>query len=183
MSKQEEVKKDDLKEIHEKRKNIPEDVYQKIAQKVFKNIIKAIGMILYFMVLNIAFTKMQQDRLGEDLKVFAGMFLIAGIVALEVAYKKDNGKIAISGIELLILAMHSLSIMHIIKLFKYDFRLYSVTSSYIFAIYYVLKATIIFTKERNQYLKSLSDISDIVKKEEPVKKEARKRNKEEVKSK
>ena len=42
MNKQEEVKKDDLKDIHEKRKNIPEDVYQKIAKKVFKNIIKAI---------------------------------------------------------------------------------------------------------------------------------------------
>lgn len=183
MSKQEVIKKDNIKEIHERRKNIPDDIYQKIATKVFKNIIKAIAIILYFMILNIAYTKMQQDRLAEDLKVFAGMFLIAGLVALELAYKKDNGKIAISGVELLVLSMHSLSIMHIIRLLKYDFRLYSLTSSYIFAIYYVLKATIIYIKERNQYLKSLSDISDIVKKDEPIKKEAKKRNKEEVKHK
>ena len=48
-----------------------------------------------------------------------------------------------------------------------------------FAIYYVLKSTVIYTRARMKYLKSLSDISEIVK-DEPVVKEAKKRNEEPI---
>ena len=118
---------------------------------------------------------MQQERLIGDIKVFAGAFLVTGIIFLEIAYKKDKGTIAITGIEFLCLSLHNLSIMHIITLFKYDFRVYLLTSSYIFSIYYVLKSIILYTKGRKDYLNSLSDISEIVKKDEPIKREAKKR--------
>lgn len=68
--------------------------------------------------------------------------------------------------------------MHIITLFQYHFQFYLLTSSYVFSIYYVLKAIILYTKGRRDYWKSLSDISEIVKKEEPIKKEAKKRKEE-----
>lgn len=143
---------------------------------VFKNLLKAIGLICYFIVLSFAYTRMNVDRLTNDIKVFAGVFLLAGLIMLERAYKKDDGKIAISGIELLFIAMHSLSINHVINFYKYDFKTYLLTSSYIFAIYYVLKSIISYTKEKRAYLKNLSDISEIVK-EEPIKKEAKRRRK------
>lgn len=143
---------------------------------IFKNLLKAVGIMGYFIILNIAYTKMNLDRLINDIEVFSGIFLVLGLVFLERAYKKDDGKIAISGIELLCLSMHSLSINHVITFYKYDFRLYLLTSSYIFAIYYVLKSIVIYTKEKRKYLKDLSDISEIVK-EEPIKKEAKKRRK------
>ena len=95
---------------------------------------------------------------------------------LEKAYKKDSGKDAISAIELLFLSIHSLSIMHVVTVFKYDFRYYLLTSSYIFSAYYILKSIILYTKEKKQYLDSLSDISEIVKKDEPIKKEAKKKS-------
>ena len=98
---------------------------------------------------------------------------------LEKAYKKDDTSIALTGVELLVLSIHSLSIMHVINVYKYDFRYYLLTSSYIFSIYYVLKSIILYTKEKKEYLNSLSDISEIVKKEEPVKKEAKKKSKKE----
>lgn len=182
MNKKEKViEKDEIKEIHEKRKKVPKEISQEIAKKIFKNIIKAIFIILYFMILNLAYTKMQEARLVEDLKVFAGAFLIAGLIGLEYAYKNDKGSIAITGIEMIALSMHTLSIMHICTFLKYDFRIYLLTSSYIFSIYYVLKSIVIYTKERKTYLESLSDISDIVKKEEPIKKEAKKsKSKKEV---
>ena len=141
---------------------------------IFKNLLKAIGIMCYFIILNFAYTRMNTDRLINDIEVFSGIFLVIGLVMLEIAYKKDSGKSAISGIELLVLSMHSLSINHIITFYKYDFRFYLLVSSYVFAIYYVLKSVIIYTKEKREYLKSLSDISEIVK-EEPVKKEAKKR--------
>ena len=143
---------------------------------IFKNLLKAIGIMCYFIILNFAYTRMNLDRLINDIEVFSGIFLVLGLVFLERAYKNDDGKIAISGIELLCLSMHSLSINHVITFYKYDFRLYLLTSSYIFAIYYVLKSIVIYTKEKRKYLKDLSDISEIVK-EEPIKKEAKKRSK------
>lgn len=76
--------------------------------------------------------------------------------------------------------------MHVITLFKYEFQFYLLTSSYVISIYYVLKATILYTKGRKEYLESLSDISEIVKKDKPIKKTAKKRNqkqKEEIKEK
>ena len=143
---------------------------------IFKNLLKAIGVMIYFIVLNFAYTRMNTDRLMNDIEVFAGIFLVVGLVMLERAYKKDSGNMALSGIELLCLSMHSLSINHVIAFYQYDFRFYLLTSSYVFAIYYVLKSIIIYTREKRQYLKNMSDISEIVK-EEPIKKEAKKRRK------
>ena len=143
---------------------------------IFRNLLKAIGIMAYFVILNIAYVRMNVDRLMNDIEIFAGTFLVFGLIMLEIAYKKDSGKTAISGIELLVLSMHSLSIKHVITFYQYDFRFYLLTSSYVFAIYYVLKSTIIYTKEKRKYLKNLSDISEIVK-EEPIKKEAKKRRK------
>ena len=158
----------------EKRK-LPKEISQEILKKIFRNLLRAIGIMFYFIVLNFAYSKMKQERLVGDIEVFAGAFLVAGIILLERAYKKDDGSMGITGVEFLFLSLHSLSIMHVISLFQYDFRFYLLTSSYVFSIYYVLKAIVLYTKGRKEYLDSLSDISEIVKKEEPVKKEAKKK--------
>lgn len=165
-----------------KKKKLPKEISQEILKKMFGSLLRAVGIMLYFIILNLAYSNMKQERLISDIEVFAGSFLIVGIIFLEKAYKKDNGSMAVSGMEFLILSLHSLSIMHVITLLKYDFRFYLLASSYVFSIYYVLKAIILYTKDRREYLNSLSDISEIVKKDEPVKKEAKKRNNaEEVK--
>ncbi len=162
-----------------KGKKLPKEISQEILKKMFASLLRAIGIMLYFIVLNLAYSTMKQERLIEDIKVFAAVFLIMGMVFLEKAYKKDNGSKAISGIEFLVLSLHSLSIMHVITLFQYNFQFYLLTSSYIFSIYYVFKAIVLYTKGRRDYLKGLSDVSEIVRKEEPVKKEAKKRSLEE----
>ncbi len=175
--KQEEIITLDQKSQEEK---MLKEVSQENLKKIFKNIIYAVGIMIYFIILNLAYNAMKQERLIEDIKVFAGAFLVVGMLLLERAYQKDDESIALTGIEFLVLSLHSLSIMHVITLFQYDFRFYLLTSSYLIAIYYVLKAIILYTKARKDYLKSLSDISEIVKKEEPSKKEAKKRIEEEV---
>ena len=144
--------------------------------KIIKNLLKAVGVVCYFIVLSFAYTRMNLDRLVTDIEVFSGAFLVLGILALEKSYKDENGSLAITGIELLVLSMHSLSIMHVIALFKCDFKTYMGISSIVAVVYYLFKGIISYTKERREYLKGLSDISEIVKEEEPVKKEAKKRN-------
>lgn len=148
-------------------------------KKIGKNLSRALCIIIYFIILFFAYTRMNLDRLAEDIQVFSGAFLVLGILALEKAYKKDSGEVAITGIELLVLSMHSLSIMHMITLLRYDFKSYLLISSGTVVIYYVLKVIIIYTKDKKEYLKGLSDISKIVKEDEPIKKEAKKRNKNE----
>lgn len=173
--------KDTIKkeETQEKSKKLPKEISQEILKKMFGNLLKAVSIMLYFIVLNLAYSTMQQERLIGDIEVFAGAFLVVGIIFLEKAYKRDNGNMGITGVECLFLSLHSLSIMHVITMFKYDFRFYLLTSSYVFSIYYVLKSIVLYTKGRKEYLNSLSDISEIVKKEEPIKKEAKKREKQE----
>ena len=128
-------------------------------KKVIFNILKAVGIVVYFIVLILAFNTIKQERLVEDIKVFSGVFLILALIVLERAYKKDSG-------------------VHMTALLKYDFKSYMIASSVVFGVYYVLKAIIVYTKGRKDYLKSLNDISEIVKKDEPLKKEAKKRKKE-----
>lgn len=142
---------------------------------IFKNLVRAILVMLYFITLNFAYTRMNLERLIGDIKVFSGVFLVLGLLALEKSYKEEKGSTAITAIELMALSMHSLSIMNVITMMKYDFRTYLLTSSYIIAIYYVFKAIVIYTMQKRKELKELSDISEIVKEDEPIKKEAKKR--------
>ena len=165
----------------EKKKKLPKEISQEMLKKIFKNLLRAVGIMLYFIILNLAYSTMKQERLVGDIEVFAGAFLVVGIIFLEKAYKRDDDSMGITGVECLFLALHSLSIMHVIAMFQYDFRFYLLTSSYVFSIYYVLKSIILYTKGRREYLNSLSDISEIVKKEEPIKKEAKKRKESEEK--
>lgn len=148
-------------------------------KKITKDLIIAICLIAYVLILALAYTKMNIDRLSKDIQVFAGTFLVLGLLGLEKAYKSDDGKTAITAIELLVMSFYSLSIMHMVALIKCDFINYMFFSAGAIAIYYFIKEIIIFTKQKRDDLKNLSDISEIVKKDKPIKKEAKKRTKEE----
>ncbi len=162
--------------IEEKDKKLPKGISQGILKNILKNLAVAIFIMAYFIALNILYMNLQESMLLVAVKICATALLIEGIIIIEKAYKKDDGTLAITGIEVLVLSIHSLFIDHVTKVLNYDFRLYLLTSSYVFAIYYVLKAIIVYTKSRRRYLLSFSDVSDIVKKDEPTVKEAKKRN-------
>ena len=148
-------------------------------KKIKKDLIIAICLIGYVLMLSLASTKMTIERLSKDIEVFSGAFLVLGLLGLEKAYKQDEGITAITAIELLVMSFYSLSIMHITTLIKCDFIKYMFFSAGAIGLYYILKIIIIYTKQRKEDLNKLSDISEIVKKDEPIKKEAKKRNQEE----
>lgn len=145
-------------------------------KKLFKNIMIAIVISIYFIFLNLGSVNIENDIFLTDIKVFSMIILGISIIIFEKAYRKDSGELTINAIETLVLASYTLSIIYVTNLFKFDFRYYILTSSYIFSIYYVFKDIIIYTRENRKYLRELSDISDIVKKEEPSKKKATKKN-------
>lgn len=145
-------------------------------KKLFKNIMIAIVISIYFIFLNLGSVNIENAIFLTDIKVFSMIILGISIIIFEKAYRKDSGELTINAIETLVLASYTLSIIYVTNLFKFDFRYYVLTSSYIFSIYYVFKDIIIYTRENRKYLRELSDISDIVKKEEPSKKKATKKN-------
>ena len=135
---------------------------RKIANKIWKNIIFAIILMILFIGINILYDKTDLKTMDTILKASSILMMIASIIIFEIAYKKDKGIIAITGIEVLIIAIYILSIPHFVQMFSIDFKLYILTSSYFFSIYFILKSIIIYTNEKRKYLKSLSDIKDIV---------------------
>lgn len=149
---------------------------QETLKDIFRNIIIAIGVIIYFAILNFTYFKIEQENILNVIEICSGVLLFVALILLEIAYKKDSGKFTISAIEFLVLAFHSLSIKYVITRYDYQLQFYLLTSSYVISIYFILKAIIIYTKGRKKYLDTLSDIPEILKKDEPVKKEAKKRS-------
>lgn len=145
------------------------------------NLIIAVFIVLYFMILILGNANIEEEKFETDLQIVTMMLLAITIIILEKAYKKSNIKIAITGIEALIVSSHTLSITYIIQMFNFQFKDYILFSAGAFAIYYLLKIMIVYTIGKKKYLNSLSDISEIVKEEEPIKKEAVKRKKKEEK--
>ncbi len=152
----------------------------KIARnRIIENMIIAAVIAIYFILINVAYFKLGEIIISNIIKIISLVFLFLSIIIFEIAYHKDSGKLAINGIEVLVLAIHELTIWQEIKKFDISFDKFILFSGCIFVIYYIIKSILIFTKERRKYLKSLSDIHEIVK-EEPVKKEAKKRKHKET---
>ena len=116
---------------------------QEALKDIFKNIIIAIGVIIYFAILNFTYFKIEQEKILSVIEICSGVLLLAALILLEIAYKKDSGKFTISAIEFLVLAFHSLSIKYVIKILwlivvkvKIDLK------SYWFQIYFILNKKI-----------------------------------------
>lgn len=147
-----------------------------IFKKIFGNLVIAVAIVAYFMLFDFSYFKIESQYLIIAQKVASLIILLLSISIFEFAYNKDSGKLAINGIEILVLALHTLTIWHItnkMNIFLENYILFSVCT---FVTYYFLKSILMFTIEKRKYLNSLSDIHEIVIKE-PIKKEAKKRTK------
>ncbi len=150
------------------------ELKDKYINEIYFNIIKAIIIIAYFFAFNLLYAKVEKNVCDALIDLITMAFLFITIFLFEKAYKKDSGDLAVQGIEMLVLSIHSLSVRYITEKFNLSFQNYLLTSSYVFAIYYILKAIVIYTKGKKEDLDKLSDIKEIVK-DEPIKKKATKK--------
>lgn len=167
-----------IKKIKEKEKqsNKQREIRSITNKRIQSNIIVAIILMLYFLVLSLTYQNLGEVIVLQALEVLSMIYLFIGIFVMERAYKKDSGELGIYSIEILVIAAHTLSIQYVVTKYDFSLPLYVTVSSYIFAIYYVFKSIIIYTKQRRKYLDTFSDIPEITKKERPSVKEAKKRN-------
>lgn len=114
----------------------------------------------------------------------------------EIAYRKDQGYIAIYGIESLAIAIFTLFLPYIIFELDQNHKKYYLLVSIYITVYYILKSIYIAMRTRNKYMNNISDVKEIVKKEKTEKRKVKedtekkretkkdvKENKEETKSK
>ncbi len=141
---------------------IPKEIREAIYTKLFKNLIIAISIFIYFIFLNLGYMRLTSSVFESDLHVFAGILIVSTVILFEIAYRKNSDELALHGIELFILSVITLFLPY--AYFHKDFitmTLYSFSAMYI-AIYYVIKCMIIYTKEVKKYKNGLSDIKEIL---------------------
>lgn len=158
--------------------NIVKKINDLVTGNVLNNLVYASMITIYFMFFNMYAVFTETEIFIQYIKIASFIFLLFSIFIFEIAYKKDNDEISLNGIEFLVLSIFSLSIQYIPKLLKIDENTYMFAGTYIFLIYYGIKNIIIYTCERKKELDNLSDIKEIVK-DEPIKKETKRKNKTE----
>ena len=128
------------------------------------NIMIGIAIILYLIIVFVGSKNIELETLITDLKVFSISFAVIGLIILEVAYNKDNVKIAFSGGEILVFGLVNLCIMYIVKLHLNNLLNVTTYISISVAAYYLIKITILTVKSVKKYKKDNSDIKEIIKK-------------------
>lgn len=173
-----EIKEDETKNKKEKKglKEIFKNINNIVTGDVLANLAYSSMIMIYFMFFNIQYETVSEVILIKYINISSIFFLGISILMIELAYRKEDDNILIYGIEFLVLAIFTLLIQHMPKLFNCNTQTYILIGSYLFAIYYMLKSTVLYTRERQAELESFSDIKEIVK-EEPIKKATKRKNK------
>lgn len=151
------------KEIKSKKTMLPEET-KEINKEVFKNIIIAIVISLYFIFINLGAINIETNVFITDLKVFSVALMVLTVILFEYSYKKENTKTCINGIECMVLSIFTMFLPYIYTILIDRFTAIIVMVSLIFAVYYVAKAILTYYKMRKKYFKDKSDISKIIKK-------------------
>ena len=152
------------------------DIFKKeIVKNILTNTIYSIIIIIYFITFNTQGSLLDSETLIKYIDISSLTFLTIAIIMFEVGYRKDKSKIFIYGIEFLVLAIFTLLIKHMPKVLGYTMKDYTEVGTYLFIAYYILKSGFQYTIKKQNELKDLSDIKEIVK-EEPTKKEAKRKN-------
>ena len=149
--------------IKEERK-LPEDRKKDIYINVLRNIITAVLLTVYFFGVNLINLYMDSDTFAYQINAFSIILLVATIVIFEKAYNKDDDRTALLGIEIMFLALVTLFLRYVTIKYSFDYMVCLASLTGIFVVYYIIKSVVTYVKEKKQYIKSLSDIKEIVKK-------------------
>lgn len=143
-------------------KKLPKEEQYKLNSIVFQNLCTIIVIMIYFIFLVLGFINIEIPILITDLKVFSLSILALAIILFEIAYKKDSGKYCITGIEMLILALVTVALMYISIMYSEKYVYIVSAISFIFAIYYIGKAIVLYCKTKKSY--SIDSMNKIIKK-------------------
>lgn len=151
-----------LSDIIKDRKILPIEIKKTIINNIFFNCLLFIIILIIVLIINISFKKLTIIDFDNYIDVIQIFCAIISVTFLEVAFRKNSGKIGIYGIELLFFSICVLFVpyMYISKSNIY----YLKNLSLFFFIYYIIKSIGTLFYIRYNYLKNnLSDVKEIVK--------------------
>ena len=157
--------KEQLEEIGKeikKQKQSPKEVVNELRKIAFQNTLIAIAIFIYLIFVNLGYINIKPENFILDLQVFAVTLAVIAIIIFERAYKKDSGKLALNGIEVLALAIVTMLLPRIYFEQNHLFIWSIVVMSMIFGIYYEVKALILYIKTARKVRKS--DAEELIKK-------------------
>lgn len=166
-SKNENIVNEHLEKIEKElrtKKKLPKEVEDKINNKVFENILIANIVMIFLYFISLGSLNIETSIFLTDLKVFSIALIVLTIILFEYSYRKQNGSICIHGIECLVVAIFILISIYLYTIYFKNFHMIIASVSFLFAIYYVGKSIIIYKKMKKQYIASLNDINEIIKK-------------------
>ena len=159
----------EFEEKIEKTKKMPQDIENKLNKKLLENISMAIAIIVYFMSLIFGNGRINAENYTNLLKTYTMCLGVLSIIIFEYSYKKESAHSMYTGIEVLILSIVTMSSIYICKVQEIKYILYLALFAYVFSIYYLFKDILTYKKIKKEYLKTLTDIEELAKKEEPIK--------------
>lgn len=142
-------------------KKLPKEEQYKLNSIVFQNLCTIIAIMIYFIFLILGFINIEIPVLITDFKVFSLTILALAIIFFEIAYKKDSGKYCITGIEMLVLSLVTVALMYITIMYPAKYIYITSAVSFVFAIYYVGKAIVLYCKTKKNY--SIDSMNKIIK--------------------
>lgn len=154
----------EIKKTMKEKQSLPKEESNKINRYLFQNIMVAIAIIVYFIFLNLGKQNIQLNVYVTDLKVFGMCILLLAIMILEKAYKDDSGRLAVFGIEMIVLSLTTISLIYVDLMLSSRYSVILTSISYIFAIYYLIKSVVIYLKKRKKYF--VDGMKEIIKDKE-----------------
>lgn len=148
---------DDKKKLSNKQEN-------QINNTIFKNIIIAISISIFFLLLILGVQNIETNIYVTDLKVFTTGLAISTIILFEMSYRKNSGKLCINGIECFFLTLVVMISIYNCRLYYDQYIKMLALAEFLFSIYYVGKSIVLYLKMKKIYANTHNDISEIIKK-------------------
>ena len=143
---------------------IPKDYKKKIRNRILKNSIIAIIIIVYLISINVLSLYMETPNYIFSMKLVCIILAIICVIYFELSYRKDSGYLFLHGAEFLVLAMITLFNIYAYSLFYASYNKILIYISIVVVVYYVIKTIVTLRNMKKQYYESLNDIKEIVKK-------------------
>ena len=144
-----------------KQKTISKVRKEKMDKNILENLCFGIVFLLYFIFLNLGAVHIRPEVYLVDLKVFSLVAMAVTVATYERAYHKDSGRIAIHGIELMILSIITLVALYIQQMYPTILTDVLNAVAILYEVYFVTKSIIVYLEMKKVALKRASDIRKI----------------------
>lgn len=141
---------DVIKEEIKTESKLPMEELKKVYKSSFIKAVCGIIALVYFAIINVLFVKMDISIYIRTLNVLGIIELLVTLIVFEIAYKKENDKLALTGIEIMFLAISSLIAIYTLKNYISVYKYIITIMGLVFPIYYMGKMIISLIKQKKE---------------------------------